>query len=166
MKQIQLTQGYICLVDDEDFEFLSQFKWEIDKRASGVYVKRYVYSMVNGKRKRTVFYIHRYIMGVTDKKVFVDHEDGNTMNNMRSNLRVCTQAQNSRNKKYRPNTSGFKGVHPRPSGRWASKIMYNYQTVTVGTFDTPEEAARAYDEKAKELFGEFARPNFQTEQNS
>ena len=161
MKQIQLPRGYTALVDDGDFAFLSQFKWEVDVRKGQVYAKMYVEERANGVRiRRRVFYLHRYIMGATERAVFVDHRSGDSLDNRRGNLRICTQAENSRNKKQMPSKSGFKGVHPTPSGRWAAKLMLNYKSVSAGTYDTPEDAARAYDQKAVECFGQFARLNF------
>ena len=113
-------------------------------------------------RRRTVVMVHRLIMEPDDGMV-VDHIDGNGLNNLRENLRVCTNAENSRNtRQYAKTASRFKGVSKADSksNPWKARLKYNYKEVYIGTFKTQEEAARAYDEKAKELFGEYANLNF------
>lgn len=90
----------------------------------------------------------------------VDHIDGNGLNNHISNLRWCSVSQNEQNRAMQcNNTTGFKGVHKNHK-RWQARISLNTKTMCLGTFDTPEEAARAYDAKATEIFGEFAKLNF------
>jgi len=109
--------------------------------------------------------LHRVILGVTDPEIKVDHKDGNGLNNVRYNLRVCTTAENTRNKqKSKGNTSGFKGVcwHKRDKC-WAVQICVDYKGVHLGHFPgTPEgkiEAAKAYNVAAIKYYGEFARLN-------
>jgi len=89
----------------------------------------------------------------------VDHIDGDPTNNRRSNLRLCTHAENGKNQR-RPstNSSGFKGVswHKRDK-RWYARIMINRKNKHLGCFDTPEDAKAAYDVAAERLFGEFRR---------
>jgi hypothetical protein len=160
MKQVPITQGYFALVDEEDFGRVSKFKWTADVRKNGVYVKRYMERNVDGKRVRSVLYLHHFVLGIQGG-VLVDHVKGNPLDNRKKKLRVCTQAENARNAKIgRNNTHGYKGLVLRPSGRWGCQLMFKGKHVCVGTFDTKEEAARAYDTKAKELFGEFANLNF------
>lgn len=161
MKEIQLTQGYVAIVDDEDFEELSKFKWKADVRTRGVYAKRYVEKNVNYVRDRRCIYMHRQIMGIEDYATCVDHRNGNSLDNRRENMRLCTRAENCRNKKHPENSPfQFKGVFRRPSGNWGAKITFQYKGQNLGTFSSPIEAARAYDQKAKELHGEFACLNF------
>ena len=94
----------------------------------------------------------------------VDHIDGNGLNNRKSNLRVCTQAQNSLNSRPRRNSSSrYKGVSFYKRDKiWQAQIFYNFRTINIGRFDDEIEAALAYDRKAAELFGEFAYLNFKT----
>jgi hypothetical protein len=102
----------------------------------------------------------RVILGVEEHLV-PDHKDGNPLNCQRDNLRIATRQQNSCNQKIRStNTSGYKGVswHSRRY-KWQAYIMVNYKRVYLGLFGTAEDAAKAYNEKAKELHGEFARLN-------
>ena len=161
MKQIPLAQGYFALVDDCDYELVAQFKWVIDKRPNGVYVKRYTEKTVDGVRLRKVEYLHRFILGVSERMVLVDHWNGNPLDCQRSNLRLCNHAQNGRNaKRGKNNTHGFKGVSPRPSGRWGAYIMFDRKRICLGTFDTKEAAAQKYDEGARIYNGEFANLNF------
>lgn len=106
--------------------------------------------------------MHREIMRAPEG-VLVDHRDGDGLHNWRENLRNCTDAQNKMNRKVisANNTSGYKGVSwSKKKRKWIAQSMINKKHIFIGHFSTPEEAARAYDEKARELFGEFARTNF------
>ncbi len=162
MKQVPLTKGYFALVDDCDFEELMKYRWFVDVRRHGIYIKRYKPTEFG---KNGNIYLHRQIMGVTDINIKVDHINGNQLDNRRENLRLCSQAQNLMNRKPRKeNVHGLKGAYRTPAGRWQSKLMANGIRLYIGTYDTPEAAARAYDQKAIELFGEFANLNFKTDE--
>jgi hypothetical protein len=102
-------------------------------------------------------------MGVTDKDILVDHKDGNALNCVRSNLRVCNFAQNNRNRK-KPvsKESSYKGVRKHRHGRWRASIKVNGVTINLGVFDVELDAARAYDAAASKHFGEFAKTNLES----
>jgi hypothetical protein len=153
MKEILLTKGKVALVDDEDFEELSKHKWYCSDRD---YAARH-----GAGHNRRHIYMHREIMH-TPPGMVTDHINHNKLDNRKSNLRVCTDLQNARNSTYRPNnTSGFKGVSLRKKyGTWSADIKINYFHKFLGYFSSPEEAAHAYDNAAKEIYGEFAKTNF------
>lgn len=157
MKQIPLSQGKFALVDDEDYHFLMQWKW--------YYNNKYVVSSINyrkpnGKRGNSKMRMHQVLMN-TPNGMITDHIDGDPLNNQRSNLRICTCAENVRNRKSRPNsTSRFKGVcRTKDLKKWQAHIMAHGKAFYLGLFTKEIDAARAYNEKAKELHGEFARLN-------
>jgi hypothetical protein len=123
----------------------------------------------HSRRDGTPRQLHRFIMGVRDPRIQVDHRDGNTLDNRRKKLRVATCAQNVRNarKKSNARTSTFKGVHrsskttsPKP---WQAMIRANKRHKFLGCFATEKEAACAYDDAAREYFGAFACVNFPRE---
>jgi hypothetical protein len=149
MKEIELTQGKVAIVDDADFEWLNQWKWTYDGQG---------YAYRHGPRpKRKYILMHREIMQ-TPKGLDTDHRDRNGLNNQRDNLRVCTFAQNQWNRKIQTsNTSGYKGVSwSAYHRRWHAQIRTNNIQTHLGYFDTPEEAAKAYDEGAQIYHDEFA----------
>lgn len=159
MKQIKLTQGKFALVDDEDFDFLNQWKWSVSKIGNNFYAMRS--KKITKTRKSITIRMHRLILNVS-KGEYVDHIDMNGLNNQRSNIRVCTNAENSRNRTASKNTSSkFKGVswHKR-NKKWCANIKVDRKTYSIGSFTSEIEAAKAYDLKAKELHGEFANFNF------
>jgi len=166
MKEIRLTQGYIALVDDEDYARVNKYKWcaRVDRRKDKSIVKVYALrNVLSETGKNTTQLMHRFILGVTDTSVEVDHNPDNSgLNNQRSNLRLATSAQNSRNRRLSvANSSGFKGVSfCKARGTWKSQIETEEHTTHLGRYKTPEQAARAYDEAAKRLFGDFASTNF------
>ena len=155
MKTIQLTQGFVALVDDADFERVSTHRWCANRNRHTVYAYRQ-------ENKRTV-YMHRFICGVTDRKVKVDHEDHNGLNCQRYNLRVATTSQNNMNQCKRSDglSSRFKGVcwHKR-YGKFQADIRLNGKSKFLGMFVNELDAALAYDAAAREHFGEFALCNF------
>lgn len=159
MKQIPLSQGKFALVDDEDYEFLMQWKWYTYWSWNTFYVARN--SSIKGGKKKCFLKIHRVILNVSDSNLYVDHIDGNGLNNQKSNLRVCTNSENSRNRGAQANNkSGFKGVCWYAKGsKWHAQITVNKNNVHIGYFDIKEDAAHAYNEAAKKYHGEFAKMN-------
>lgn len=152
-KQILLTKGYSATVDDEDFEWLNQWKWFAMSLRNGNLL--YAGRAVRGEDgKQHTLLMHRFIMN-PPAGAEIDHINGNGLDNRRANLRLATTAENLRNRGvFRNSKSGYKGVVYNPAnGKW--KV-----TINLGTFDTPEEAARAYDDAITKLFGTLARPNF------
>jgi hypothetical protein len=148
---IELTRGLITLVDDENFDYLNQWKWYY----SGRYVMRR-----DNKLFKTV-YMHRVIMETPDG-MDTDHINGNRLDNRKDNLRICNNTQNAQNANIRKdNKSGYKGVcFVNRDKKWSARIQKQKIRVSLGNFNTPEDAAKMYDEAAKELHGEFAKLNF------
>ena len=103
--------------------------------------------------------MHRLLMGVTDPKILVDHRDGNGLNNRRSNIRLASPMNNQQNRQYSWSSSGMKGVQLLKSGAYMAGIRFHKKQIYLGYFKTLEDAARAYNAKAAELFGEFAYLN-------
>lgn len=157
MKEIKLTQGKVALVDDADFEWLNQWKWFAAKCGNTFYAHRN--EEVDG-RKRTIR-MHRLILGVTDPKVFVDHERGDGLNNQRYNLRMATQRQNSQNRKPQAGSaSKYKGVSFNARlKKWLAQIRVGSSLIHIGCYKQEEDAALAYNEAAIKHHGEFARLN-------
>lgn len=152
MKEIQLSQGKVALVDDEDYERLMQWKWYTVKHRASFYAHSTLEKLK----------MHRIVMNAP-KGVLVDHIDGNGLNNQKKNLRLCTNSQNLINRGLPSNnTIGYKGVSSNGNtGRfWKAEIKKDDKKIYIGNYKTPEEAAKAYDRKAIELFGEFAWLNF------
>jgi hypothetical protein len=161
-KHINLTQGYTTLVDDEDYEQLSKYKWFAAVQKYGkVYAARSTPAIEWLFRPRLIP-MHIELMGAAPKGHEVDHKNNDSLDNRRSNLRIATIAQNRQNSKKRSdNTTGYKGVNrAETDNRWLARIQNDGKTYYLGTYKTPIEAAQAYDEKARELHGEFARTNF------
>ena len=107
---------------------------------------------------------HRVIVGVTHPRVYVDHINHDGLDNRRVNLRVCSQAENQRNKVSKGGSSTYLGVsfqksRPNLRRRWRAKIEHKGKAIELGYFASEEEAARARDIAAQELFGEFANLN-------
>lgn len=157
VKEIELTQGKVAMVDDADYEWLNQFKWCASWSGNLVYAMRQM-KQPDGRFRHTK--MHRLILGVA-AGVQVDHIDCNGLNNVRANLRAATNQDNQHNKTmYSNNTSGFKGVSWHKHRQlWYAQIRLNGKTISLGYFSTREEAAARYDLAAHELFGDFARPN-------
>ena len=154
MRKIQLTQGKIALVDDEDFKWLSRWKWHI---CNG-YAARKIY---NPETQKTgdIRYMHRVILA-TPKDLHTDHINGNPLDNRRINLRTCTNSQNNMNRHKTRGSSKFKGVHwSKKREKWQAQIWKDSKIRHLGRFVSEEEAALVYNKAARKLFGKFARVN-------
>lgn len=152
MKEIQLTRGMVTLVDDCDYSDLSQYKWLAHGRGCRFYAARN--SELGGFE-----FMHRRILSLDDRNLVVDHIDGNALNNCRSNLRICTQAENTRNKRGAfGKSSKYKGVCAF-KGKWIAAITFNKKAIHLGVFDNEEEAAQHYNAAAIKAHGEFAKLN-------
>lgn len=150
-KVIHLFRSGEAIVDDDVYEYLSQWNWHLTKNG---YAFRHV--KIDGKEKAIL--MHRVIAD-TPEGYETDHINGNKLDNQRSNLRNASKSQNQGNSKIRTdNKTGFKGVHSS-HGRYIAQIRIYGKKVSLGTFNDPIEAARAYDIAAKEHFGEFAKLN-------
>lgn len=161
MKSIPLTQGKVAVVDDDDYEVLVRYKWHAVKRKGGLW-----YAARNSGKRGNKELMHCAIVQAT-RGLHVDHRDGDGLNNVRNNLRPASYRQNHMNRRPNANTRcGFKGVWSTVEGKYQARLESNGQRFFLGTFDSQEDAARAYDTKATEVFGEFARLNFPKKEQS
>lgn len=153
--EIILSRGLVALVDDEDFERVNQYNWFALKA-----VKKY-YAVRNENKSTTI--MHRFILNA-DKGIYVDHINGDSLDNRKFNLRTCTNQQNSRNSKKQNNCSSkYKGVcWIKQRNKFLAQICINYKQVFLGYYDDEIEAAKSYDEAARKGFSDFAALNFPT----
>lgn len=162
MRKIKLTQGFYALVDDNDYEELNQYNWHYAKQKDiGGYAVRTIY--LGGGRKnakcRSIM-MHRVIMA-PPKGLFIDHINHDKLDNRRSNLRICTRAQNGANQNIRKNNkSGYKGVYwDKRRNTWIAQTSHDGRVIRFKYSKDIKAAVKAYDEGMKQLFGEFAKPN-------
>ncbi|PGY33521.1 hypothetical protein COE09_31225 [Bacillus thuringiensis] len=157
--EIPLTQGQVAMVDSEDYELISRYKWCANKRKTKWYAVGYVKG--TGRKHCKLIYMHRLLTNAP-QGVDVDHIDGNGLNNMRKNLRLASRTQNMQNaRNIRKGTSRYKGVwFLKRQSRWIAEIKVNKRKIHLGTFGNESEAAMAYDTAAIQYFGEFAHTNF------
>jgi hypothetical protein len=153
--EIPLTQGLVALIDDVDaVAVLAVGKWTANLTPTNAYAYRR--PRLNGRS--TTISLHAFLTGWP----YVDHRNGDGLDNRRANLRAATHAQNVRNRgSQRNNTSGYKGVSfDRSRGLYLAKIAVDRRQIALGRYANPTDAARAYDAAARELHGDFARVNF------
>lgn len=168
MREIPLTQGFVALVDDEDFDLLNQWKWYVMKHKQFTYAIRSIAQ--KGKNAKTI-YMHRIIIGVNNPKIFIDHRDHDCLNNQKYNLRSVTRQQNSKNRTSMiGSTSKYLGVHFKEiefingytvhrKQKWCAQIHHQGKTVRLGRYENEIDAALAYNKAAKKYHGEFANLN-------
>jgi len=162
MKQIPLTQGQFALVDDDDFEWLNSLgKWQAqyDPKMQSFYARHGEY--IRGAKKYKVIHMHRILLNAEPGQL-VDHENHNTLDNRRCNIRIVTSRQNQYNSKKRidAKTSIYKGVcwHTRDK-KWRAQIEINGINKYIGSFNTEKEAVEAYDSWAIACAPEHALTN-------
>lgn len=152
---IPLSRGLFAIVDEADYEAANSFRWSASPSYRGHYATRNSRAGPNTPR---ITLLHRFLLQAS-VGVFVDHINGDGLDNRRSNLRLCTCRQNAYNTGSRVGSSSrFKGVYLK-GRRWKAQIRSETGVICLGTFDAEEDAARAYDDKARVLHGEFARLN-------
>lgn len=134
---VNAKDGYAIV--DKEYSWLDRYNWHMRKGYA---------------HTKSIGSIHRFIMGVPDDK-FIDHINHDRLDNRLSNLRIATESQNMANISI-TSKHGYKGVFNSPSGRWYSQVRHNGKKYHIGTFNTKQEAALAYNKMAKELHGEFA----------
>ena len=161
MKKIHLGGKYgsvignYALVDDDDYDRINQHKWTAKKSGNRFYAERGFW-VEHGKLRCVK--MHREVLGLILVDDICDHSDGNGLNNQRSNLRKCTKRENSMNRiPYTGKTSKYKGVHyDKHSKKWRAAIRMNGILTNIGRFADQDEAAKAYDVFAVQMFGEYA----------
>jgi len=155
IRYIALTQGRFAIVDAANYDWLNQYKWTAMKTGTMWYARRH--------SKGASFLMHREIMWPPPGMV-VDHINRNGLNNLERNLRVCTPLENQRNQRPIGGSSQYKGVsYDKEHKKWEAGITVKGRRIHIGLFATEIQAAHAYDQKARELFGPFAYLNFPNE---
>lgn len=155
MVKIVLRSGHVLLIDDADYELVSQYTWHADRRSHTVYAKA---NVVKADGRKSTVLLHRLLL---PDSIEVDHINGNGLDNQRLNLRESDYQRNQWNRRKTRGTSKFKGVSwSAKDRRWQVHIRIDGRNVGLGQFKIEEDAARAYDDAARRNFGEFANTNF------
>lgn len=156
-----LTRGQVVLVDDDDYMWLSQWKWSADSNGNRWYAIRMV-KTEEGQDKK--IYMHRQILNAPPG-VLVDHINHDGLDCRKENMRLCSVSQNNHNqRRSSANTSRYKGVTwDKNRNKWMAKIKADGRHIYLGRFVNEIEAAQAYDQAARKHFGEYAHTNFGTQ---
>jgi hypothetical protein len=159
MREIQLTQGYVALIDDEDYDMVNFFSWHVMKRKTNIYVGTQACVL---NKKNIMITLHWLLIRNVPKGYEIDHIDGNALNNQKSNLRVVTHTQNMKNARKSSGcvTSKYKGVF-KPNGVNSYKVLITVdkKVIYLGYYKDELEAAKVYNEAALKYFGEYAKIN-------
>lgn len=150
---INITQGKIAIIDDEDYDKIKDRSWQFSNG----------YAVSGSNSPSRHLRMHRVVLGLTRyDKIQIDHINGNRLDNRKSNLRICNCSQNQANKeKISSNTSGYKGVtFHKAKNKWMASAKYMGKSYFAGYFSNPIDAAKAYDALVKKLRGEYSRTNF------
>jgi hypothetical protein len=157
-----MISGCKVLIDDEDYERVNKYRWHLDRpyfrRTGNFYFK--TRPSIDGTRH--TWALHHFIFGTPAKGMCLDHVNRNTLDNRKSNFRFATHQQNKYNQKCRKDsTSGYKGVSIQTHcQKYVVRIVYDRKRHSLGTYSDSIEAAKVYDRKAIEVYGEFACTNF------
>ena len=153
MKIIKSSCNSDILVDDDDYAYLCTFIWHItkNKRVNTQYA--YTYS------RSIRISMHRYIMAVHNPKVFVDHKNGNGLDNTKENLRLCSNAENMRNRRSWGKSKYLGVCYHSKNNNWCAKIRSNGKRTWLGSFKNEVDAAKAYNNAAVQMHGDFAKLN-------
>lgn len=147
------NSDHVVLIDSDDYPLLSRHNWTLTK------TKRWSYATT--KLNRNTIKMHTLIMGTKKRPLdVIDHISGDRLDNRKSNLRFCSNAQNIQNMRKIKPKSGYRGVYPNAQGTWNAQIRKDGALHYLGRFITKKSAANAYDKKALELYGEYAYVNF------
>jgi len=159
-KRIRLPDGKCAIVDAEDYERISQYKWHYN---CGAAHRIHIFHELPLKAEKVRIAMSNAVLQLP-MDIEVDHINHRQLDNRKSNLRQCTRRQNCYNRqpsKYRKMTSKYKGVFwLKTLKKWRAAIVNEGKFIHLGLFCTERKAARAYDKKAKEIAGEFAYLNF------
>ena len=159
-RKIPLTRGKFAIVDPEEYERLAKYKWFLSSSPTSSYAARWKYSRSGRPRKK--IWMHRKVIDIP-KHMLCDHINGNGLDNRAANLRPANVSQNLCN---RPKTkaktrSKYKGLEwDKIQRKWKVRIQCDGKKIYLGSFSNEIDAAKAYDKKAKALFGQFAHLNF------
>ncbi len=152
MKEVPLTQGKVALVDDEDFEYLNQWKWYAhhSRKCQTFYARRSGLDASTGKYTKTI-HMHRVIMQCPDDvTIEVDHKNHNGLDNRRENLAVGTRQDNGLNRLVHKDIRYTGVTRSKISKSFIAQITINRRSIYLGSFPTQEEAAQAYQSAKKE----------------
>jgi len=158
-RRIYLGDGEFTILDPKDYYLYSRFKWSVAGHDGKFYAVR---GIKTGRKKMKLERLHRIIINAPDG-LFVDHKNGNSLDNRRDNLRLATSSQNHCNKiiDKSKSSSQYRGViFRKKSGRYIAQITYKETNHYLGSFDNEIDAAKAYDAAARKHHGDFARLNF------
>jgi hypothetical protein len=152
-----LTRGKITLIDDEDWDLVKDYKWYAHNVGDN---KNYYAARVSSRKEgKKIIYLHRLIMGALPGQE-VDHINRMSLDNRKENLRLCTHSTNQQNQDKVFGKSKFTGVcWSKSSKKWQVSLRCNNERFYLGVFDDEIEAAKSYNKKALELYGEFAKIN-------
>ena len=158
MKKLELSRGKEALLDDEDYIIAKRYKWYAHYRRGKFYAATQLYDPAT--KTQSLVSLHDVILW-KPKGFIIDHINGDSLDNRRKNLRVCTYSENCQNTKIRKdNTSGVRGVNRKQgTEQWVARVSFKKKRFYLGTFDKKKDAIEAYNKKASELYGINAKLN-------
>lgn len=148
---IYVKPSHWAIVDTDDYSKVAQYNWYLHRKKNGAYAR--AAWKKNGKMEH--IFLHRLVLGVSQE---VDHKDRNGLNCQKNNLRLATTSQNAANRnKVSGKSSQYKGVGFLPKRKaWFARVKHEGVQIYLGQFKSEKEAAEKYNQRAREIFGEFA----------